>query len=114
MFCPMYQNIMLFIAYIQLTSHVRPSFKQNSDKIHPLKMLSATGRTTLAVHTFCPPPVICVKHRNDCFLITDFLFFRDGAVDTESCQELIGKCIDKMRESNDLPQSFSRSSEGVN
>ena len=57
---------------------------------------------------------ICVKHRNDCFLITDFLFFRDGAVDTESCQELIGECIDKMRESNDLSQSFSRSSEGVN
>ncbi len=25
-----------------------------------MKMLSATGRTTLLVHTFCPPPVIYI------------------------------------------------------
>ena len=30
--------------------------KTGAKNIH-LKMLSATGRTTLAVHSFCPPPV---------------------------------------------------------
>ncbi len=31
--------------------------KTQAKNIH-LKMLSATGRTTLLVHSFCPPPVI--------------------------------------------------------
>ncbi len=33
-------------------------FENRGKNIH-LKMLSATGRTTLPVHSFCPPPVKC-------------------------------------------------------
>ncbi len=57
-FCQKHESIMLFLAYIQLISSLRPNTKQTEAKSIHMKMLSATmatGRITLLVRTFCPP-----------------------------------------------------------
>ncbi len=64
----------MFLAFVLLVSEEENVFSsqpfpkdipsKTETKYIYIKMLSDTGRTTLSVHTFCPPPVRC----HGCFL----------------------------------------------
>ncbi len=59
--CQKHQNIMFFIAYIQLITNLRPSSKQNRGKIHSLKNVVCYRKDKAAGRQLLPSPCVTLK-----------------------------------------------------